>query len=160
MSRVLIVSDTHGDNRILTEVIKSERPFDMLIHCGDAECTEGSLRAIADVPVYVCEGNNDFFYDLSRRIVFNLAGHRVLLTHGHYDKVYSGLDGLYYRAKELEADIVMFGHTHVPCHRVEDGITFINPGSLTYPRQTGRKPTYMIMEIEENKVDIELKYYL
>ena len=159
MSKVLIVSDTHGSNRILSEIIKVEKPFDLLIHCGDAECSEGSLIALADAPVYVCEGNNDYFYDLSKRIIFDFAGHRILLTHGHYDKVYYGLDTLCYRAKEASADIVMFGHTHVPCLKDIDGIKYVNPGSLTYPRQTGREPTYMIMEIDENNVEINLKYY-
>lgn len=159
MSRILVVSDTHGNNKILADVIKKERPFDMLVHCGDAECSEGSLRALADTPVYVCEGNNDYFYDLSRRIVFDVAGHRVLLTHGHYDKVYYDLDTLNYRAKEAGADIVMFGHTHVPCVRNIDGIRFVNPGSLTYPRQTGRQPTYIIMDIDADNIQIDLKNY-
>lgn len=160
MSKVLIVSDTHGDSSVLEEIVKIEKPFDLLVHCGDVEDTEGSLIAICDTPVYAVGGNNDFFYDLSRRIEFDWCGRHVLVTHGHYDKVHSGVDKLYYRAKESKADIVMFGHTHVPCLKEIDGITFLNPGSLTYPRQAGRIPTYMIMEEnDEKKVNIELKYY-
>lgn len=160
MSKVLIVSDTHGSNSILTEIVKAEKPFDLLVHCGDAECSEGHLIAITDTPVYVVEGNNDFFYNLSRRVEFDWEGKHILVTHGHFDKVYYGFDTIMYRAKEAKADIVMFGHTHVPCLREIDGVTFVNPGSLTHPRQAGRVPSYMVMEKnDQNKIDIQLKYY-
>ena len=44
----------------------------------------------------------------------------------------------------------MFGHTHRPYLSQEEGLTVLNPGSLSFPRQDGRKPTYMLMEIDEN----------
>lgn len=160
MPKVLIVSDTHGNNDALREVIKKEKPFDLLVHCGDSEGTEGQLVALCDTPVYVVEGNNDYFYDLSKRIEFDYCGYHILLTHGHYDKVYYGVENLLYRAAECKADIVMFGHTHVPCLKEIDGVKLVNPGSLTYPRQTGREPTYMVMEIlGEKKLEIALKKY-
>ena len=158
MAKILVVSDTHGNNSLLKEVVKKEKPFDLLVHCGDLECGEGALVAIADTPVYAVQGNNDYFYDLSRKVEFEFSGVRFLLTHGHYDKVHYGLDTLFYRAKECEADVVLFGHTHVPCIREIDEVKFVNPGSLTYPRQVGHEPTYVVIDIsEQKKVDIELK---
>lgn len=158
MSKILIVSDTHGRNGLLKEVINKEKPFDLLVHCGDAECSEGNLIALADTPVYVVEGNNDYFYDLSRRIEFDYGGRHFFVTHGHYDKVYYGLDNLTYRALECNANFVLFGHTHVPCIKDIDGVTYINPGSLTHPRQTGHEPTYVTLKlIDEKKHKIELK---
>lgn len=149
MRKILVVSDTHGDNSGLKKVVEKEKPFDLLVHCGDLECSEGNIIAIADTPVYAVAGNNDYFYDLPNRAVFEYSGHRVLVSHGHCDKVHSGLDTLFYRAKEASADIVMFGHTHVPCLKEIDGVTFINPGSLTYPRQIGRIPSYMTIDIDD-----------
>ncbi len=32
----------------------------------------------------------------------------------------------------------------------EEGLITLNPGSLCYPRQPGRKPSYMIMQIDSN----------
>jgi len=159
MNRILIVSDTHGNNSILKEIIKKEKPFDLMVHCGDAECSEGALSSLSDTPVYVCEGNNDYFYNLSKRIVFDYAGHKFLLTHGHYDKVYYGLDTISYRAAEAGADMVLFGHTHVPMIKEIDGVTYINPGSVTYPRQSGHQSTYVIVEIDEKNIIIDAKYY-
>lgn len=163
MSKVLIVSDTHGNDSLLKKIVEKEKPFDLLIHCGDLEESEGKLISICDTPVYAVAGNNDYFYDLPNRVEFDWKGKHILLTHGHYDNVYSGYDRLYYKAKELKADIVMFGHTHVPCLKTIDGVRFVNPGSLTYPRQAGRVPTYMVMEnCSENESEdgykIELKY--
>ena len=45
-------------------------------------------------------------------------------------------------------DIVMYGHTHRPEIDMEDQVTVLNPGSLSYPRQIGRRPSFLMMEID------------
>ena len=46
-----------------------------------------------------------------------------------------------------------------PYFEQKDGITVLNPGSLAYPRQEGRKGSYMIMEIDqEGKAHFNQKY--
>ena len=47
-------------------------------------------------------------------------------------------------------DIVMFGHTHKPYLEKDGGITILNPGSLSYPRQEGHKPSYIIMDVDRD----------
>ena len=49
------------------------------------------------------------------------------------------------------ADIVMYGHSHRPVVDYDEGVIAINPGSLTYPRQEGRRPSYILMEIDKNE---------
>ena len=62
-------------------------------------------------------------------------------------------------ARSRGVDIVMYGHTHRPVIEYDGDIIAINPGSLTYPRQEGRQPTYIIMTIDESgEADFELKY--
>ena len=56
------------------------------------------------------------------------------------------------KAKAKDCQIVMYGHTHTPVVEEENGILVINPGSLTYPRQRGRRPSYAVMEIEEGNI--------
>ena len=41
---------------------------------------------------------------------------------------------------------MFYGHIHRPVWEVVGGVTMLNPGSLTYPRQTGRRPSYMVLE--------------
>jgi hypothetical protein len=56
------------------------------------------------------------------------------------------------------ADIVMFGHTHRPVIEVEENLTLINPGSISYPRQADRKCTYIMMEVDDTgAISYELK---
>ena len=59
------------------------------------------------------------------------------------------MDYLRQIAVENHYDIVMFGHTHVPFIQIENDLTILNPGSLSYPRQEDRMPTFLIMEIDE-----------
>ena len=57
------------------------------------------------------------------------------------------------------ADLVMFGHTHRPFFLQKDGMTILNPGSLSFPRQEGRRGSYMIMEVDvDGKLSFEQKY--
>ena len=53
-------------------------------------------------------------------------------------------------ALENGAEIIMFGHTHEPIIEKYPGITVINPGSLSRPRQDGHRPTYIVMTVEDN----------
>ena len=51
-------------------------------------------------------------------------------------------------ARDREVDIVMCGHTHKPVIDIGRNLTLLNPGSMSYPRQEGRRPSYIIMEID------------
>lgn len=157
--KVLIVSDTHGSHRNLEKVIEGTKNIDLLIHLGDTEGKEDYIEALAGCPSYIISGNNDFFSDLPREKEFELEGRHVFITHGHPYYVAIGEERLRKEARDRGADIVMYGHTHRPSYSEDDGIIALNPGSIAYPRQPGRKPTYMIMEIErEGEVDVRLMY--
>lgn len=157
--KILIVSDTHRMHHNLETVIERTENIDMLIHLGDTEGGEDYIRALVDCPVKIIGGNNDFFSDLPREEEFELAGKHVFITHGHTYYVSMGEEFLKKEAKNKDADIVMYGHTHKPAYTEEDGLIMLNPGSIAYPRQIGRKPTYMIMEIDENShPSVQLMY--
>lgn len=73
----------------------------------------------------------------------------MFITHGHAYYVSLDTEYIVEEAKARRADVVMFGHTHKPYFHETDGITVLNPGSLSFPRQEGRKGSYMIMETDE-----------
>ena len=157
--KILVVSDTHGSLRNLDEVMEREQPFDMILHLGDAEGTEDYLDAVADCPVHIVRGNNDFFSDLPPEEEFELKGHRVFMTHGHRWYVSMGEERLIDEATKRGVDLVFYGHTHRPSIHREKGMIIMNPGSVAYPRQAGRHPSYILMEIDKNKkVDATIKY--
>lgn len=147
--KVLIVSDSHKRNENIEKVLEKVKPIDLMIHCGDAEGAEDYIEAIAECPLIIVAGNNDFFSGLDREIIFNIDKYKVLLTHGHYYYVSMGVERLVDEAKSRGVDIVMYGHTHKPLLDIRDDIVVLNPGSISYPRQDGKIPTYMIMEIDE-----------
>lgn len=148
--RILIVSDTHRHDGNLEKVLKKIGHIDCLIHLGDVEGSEDYIREIAGCPSYIVSGNNDFFCDLPREEEVMLGRYRALLTHGHYYYVSLDTQELKRQAVSRGFDIVMFGHTHRPCLEIEKEYTILNPGSISYPRQEGRKPSYIIMEIDKD----------
>ena len=149
--KILIVSDTHRDNRNFFEALEREEPVDIIVHCGDVEGSEYLYDEACDGDLYMVRGNNDFFSDLDDEEMFCIGELKVWLTHGHRYGVYRGYDILIDEAKSRGADIVMFGHTHVPVAEYINDVWVVNPGSLSYPRQEGRMPTYIIMEYERGK---------
>lgn len=146
--KILIVSDTHRKHQTLENVLEKVKPIDMMIHLGDSEGCEDYIEALAGCPVEIVAGNNDFFSYLDREKEIRIGKYKVLLTHGHYYYVSVNKETILQEAKSRGCDIVMFGHTHVPYLHQEDGVTALNPGSLSYPRQEGRRPSYIIMEID------------
>ncbi|MBQ8327771.1 MAG: metallophosphoesterase [Lachnospiraceae bacterium] len=150
--RVLVVSDTHRRNDNYFKVLEKEKNLDLIIHCGDSEGSEYALSESADCPVQLVTGNNDFFSSLPRELEIEIEGYKVWVTHGHNYYVNMGDEFIKEEARARGVDIVMYGHTHRPVINESKGVIAINPGSLTYPRQEGRKPTYIIMEVEKKEV--------
>ncbi|MBP3703410.1 MAG: metallophosphoesterase [Lachnospiraceae bacterium] len=149
--KYLVISDSHGYNENIRKVIEIERPVEAVFHCGDLECHVADIERITGCSVIAISGNNDFyFHELQPQRMITRQGHRILMVHGHRQGVNFTTSRLLYLAMENQADIVMFGHTHIPCHEEEGGITLLNPGSISIPRQSNKKPTYAIMEISED----------
>ena len=159
MKKYLVVSDTHGKDQNFYDVLDIEEPVDGIIHCGDFEGSEGKFALAANCPVFFVSGNNDFFSSLNREIDFELDGHTFFVTHGHHFLVSMDLENIKAEGAARGADIVIFGHTHRPVARHEDGIYLFNPGSLSYPRQEGRRPSYIVLCIDsDGLINYEIKY--
>jgi hypothetical protein len=157
--KVLIVSDTHGSLGNLNIVLEKEAPIDMLVHLGDVEWQMQEIMELADCPVHMIAGNNDFLSKLPNEEEFQIGNYHVFTTHGHAYLVSLTEEKLQEKARSLGADIVMYGHTHRPALTVEEDLVTLNPGSLTYPRQEGRRPSYIVMELdEEGKASFEIRF--
>lgn len=148
--RVLIVSDTHRRNENFFAILDRVAPIDLIVHCGDAEGSEYAICEGAGCPVEIVLGNNDFFSTLPREKEFQIGKYKVWLTHGHNYYVSMGNETIKKEAMARDVDIVMYGHTHRPVIDLEDSVIAINPGSLTYPRQEGKRPSYIIMELDKH----------
>ena len=93
-------------------------------------------------------GNCDLgrFEALERVLI--LDDHRVLIAHGHTMGVKTGLLRAQYRALEQNADLLLFGHTHVPLVDASAQPMLLNPGSIGDPR----RPTYGVLECKDGKI--------
>ena len=157
--KILIVSDTHRENSNFMKVFEKEKPIDMLIHCGDIEGSEYTYSTLCNCPMHMVAGNNDFFADTKRDEEFYIGKYKIWLTHGHHYYVPMDNEILKDEARSRGINIVMYGHTHKPVIDIDNGVIALNPGSLTYPRQEGRLPSYIIMSIDDDgEASFELKY--
>ncbi len=156
--KILIVSDTHGVHRNYDKVIEHEGKIDMLLHMGDIEGGELYIENTAGCPVYMVAGNCDFYSVLPDEEEVQIEEYKILMTHGNRYYVSMGTERLKQEAIKRGAQIVMYGHTHQPDVDLDDDVIVINPGSLSFPRQEGRRASYVIMHIEQENIDFELKY--
>lgn len=137
------MSDSHGDMEAVKQI--SSLPADASFHCGDSE---GNFDDPAFGSMYKVRGNCDRDNRFSHTITANIEGKNIFVVHGHEHNVKQSLLELYYSAKEQEADIVLFGHSHLYGAEMKDGILFVNPGSTLMPRG-GKPPTYAVIEWEK-----------
>ena len=71
---------------------------------------------------------------LSDSAMLFVGGMTIYASHGHHD--FPTLE---------EGDVVVSGHTHVPVDYVKDGVRYINPGSVSIPKENSWHG-YMILE--------------
>ncbi|WP_096153114.1 MULTISPECIES: metallophosphoesterase family protein [Bacillus] len=152
--KVLIISDNHGDEELLKEIAKRHSPeVNALFHCGDSELAANSeaMKHYESV-----RGNCDYDSNYPQELTKDVNGVRFYITHGHLHQVKSTLMPIKYRAEEVGARVVCFGHSHIAGTEMVDGILFINPGSILLPRMT-KDQSYVILEYSDN--DFSVLYY-
>lgn len=161
--KALIFSDSHGSSGYMSRAAQMHIPgADMLIHLGDGTREFDIMcNAIDLCPAHTAVAGNAEQYgfsgiNLPDTSVIDICGFKVMLTHGHRYYVKHGLDKLIAAARKNEADIVMYGHTHIPDCRYIDGgesgkpLYVFCPGSISRPADG--KPAYGILEIRNSQI--------
>lgn len=149
--KILVISDTHGFLEAAEKAIEHEK-CDFCIHLGDMarDCLELENRFPRQKFIFV-KGNNEFCLRDARfpdERVFTLDGKKIFACHGHKFHVKSDLYALKAKARELGADIALFGHTHQKFLEQSDSLTVMNPGSFM---------TYGIIVIENGGIYASIK---
>jgi uncharacterized protein len=150
--RVVVLSDTHAPRRWKScppRVAAHLEHADVILHAGDV-CIPSVLDELAEfAPVHVVAGNNDG-PDVTRwgapeTLELDLDGLRIAMIHDSGQK-----DGRAARMRRLfpSAELVVFGHSHIPMDVTEAGVRIFNPGSPTDRR---RQPHGTIGEIDIEK---------
>jgi putative phosphoesterase len=148
--RIIVVSDTHGSTIEFIKALNTIEKLDFIIHLGDYVEDGIKIEEATGIKTVIVKGNGDYFHsDYNEDELLNIEDKRIFITHGHNYGVRYGVDRLIYKAQEINADLVLFGHTHVPIFFEENGIYIMNPGSPSIPRGFKRKKTFGIIEIGE-----------
>jgi len=158
--RVVAVSDTHAPRRwkscppVLAAWL---RRADVILHAGDV-CTAAVLNELAQyAPVRAVVGNNDgpdvAAWGASPTLETELAGLRVAMIHDS-----GAANGRLRRMRAAfpDAELVVFGHSHIPLDARDGGLRIFNPGSPTDRR---RQPhgTFGVLQIESGALaDVRL----
>lgn len=148
MKKIVVTSDSHGKKQNIYKIYKEHRDADMFIHlgdyAGDVEVAEKKLKINA-----VCiKANGDISSHFPLKQVIGVEDRRILAVHGHIERVKWSMLRLNYLAQENKADIVLFGHTHIPIVN-NNGILYVNPG-YAYAGQ------YAIVTVENGTVNASL----
>ncbi len=160
MTRIAVLSDSHGDHWSLTQLLeRAERP-DVVCFLGDIERDSDYLEALfaemARPPAfYAVQGNNDLYSMLPKEIVFEAGGCRILMTHGHLYRVRYGTEDLVRRSLEVGARIALYGHTHEPLCEWVRGILVVNPGAAgSRAARSGRGPMGALIAIDGDHIRV------
>lgn len=152
--KILVFSDSHHITEPMKKAIKEQSP-DMVIHLGD--CVKDIKEVSGYFPklqVIILSGNNDYGFITPSEKEITLSGKRFFITHGHRYGVKYSLNSLIDNANLRKADVLLFGHTHIPYNAFEYGMYIINPGSCS--GIFGTPPTFAVLTLEEGKISSEI----
>ena len=154
--KIIVVSDTHGNNGpFLEKAITMEKP-DMIFHLGDFVADAKKISKIMEIEYIAVKGNGDYgIMDVNEDELIQINGKKIFLTHGHRYNVHYDTHDLYKKGLELGADLVLFGHTHMAIIEKKKDLIIMNPGSPSSPRSLDKKGTFGLITIGE-EIEIEL----
>jgi hypothetical protein len=166
-----LISDTHMPLRwesLPDAVFQAFAGVDLILHAGDV----GELWVLDQLsqcaPVVAVHGNDETAgatQALPYLQAISVAGRRIVLTHAHFPDPAEEMNSrqsddwrpkLARRAtfgKEHGADIVVFGHTHIPMTTQFDGVWLVNPGAISSPNFLSRQLIQSVarMTLRENQ---------
>ncbi|MFZ5966093.1 MAG: metallophosphoesterase family protein [Bacillota bacterium] len=153
--KIGVISDSHGMIDNVEKALMSMGEIDLLIHLGDHCKDIKKVEALTATEIVTVRGNCDGTGESKDEVVLEAAGHKLLLAHGHQFGVKEDINRLHYRALELNCDIALFGHTHIPLNIHWEGVLLMNPGSVSLPKGSS-KASCGIIRIEGDKVDTQI----
>ena len=144
---IAAVADTHGNTDIIINKL-TKLKLDHLLFAGDYYKDGQTISGELNVPAHIVAGNCDVTHRAKQEEIITFLKQHILLVHGHQYGVKRDLNRLYYRARELDVDAVVFGHTHSPYCEKTGGLWMVNPGSPVRPRLQ-RSGSFALIEIDE-----------
>ena len=182
MISIGVISDTHIPDRTkrispqAIEILKSNN-IEMIIHAGDV-CTSKIITELEEIaPVEAVKGNRDILLWSKLPLIkkLRIEDVNIVITHGHFGLVgyfaekfnyyfkgpekFSHLENLLLK-KFPEADLIVYGHHHIPTNKNVNGQILFNPGSSCCPNGLYKnlKPSIGFLHIDGKEIDAEIKF--
>lgn len=164
---LLILSDSHRNRANILAAYKKSIRTDAILFLGDGVNDFDNESSFMGTPLFMVQGNCDlipFFSegDIKDELTLSFEGYRILMMHGHRYDVKFSLNGAVARANELGADILLYGHTHVPHEEyipagdryggviLQKPLYILNPGSIG--QRTGGAYSFGTLTLSKNGV--------
>jgi putative phosphoesterase len=131
--RIFVLADTH--NHLPDKVLELAGSADEIWHLGDV-CSPSLIEKLETLgkTLLVVRGNCDSNFEWPLAIDQQRSGVRFRLVHIRPTQPPANID------------VLLHGHTHVPCDEVHHGVRFLNPGCVTRPNQ-GAPASAGVMEV-------------
>lgn len=141
--KIIVCSDSHGNNQALDEIKKRFPDVDYYLHAGDSESASYDI-----LPFDSVKGNCDRWIDFDEKRLIETPFGRLLIQH------FPDID--INKLKKNNIKVFIHGHTHKRRYEMISDIYFINPGAIAYARD-GNDLSYVLLTI--NNDNIEVKFY-
>lgn len=147
--RLLVISDSHGDEDAVRRALLEQPRAEVVFHLGDgvAEAERVAAAFAGEKAFFFTRGNNDWGCPHAYAGELTLEGRKIFYTHGHLYHVKYGLTEVVEAARARGADLLLFGHTHMPLADYQEGLYIINPGSLAY--SVSGPPAYGVVDLTD-----------
>ncbi len=169
MTTLGVLADTHIPDRAPRLNPRVKQVFQganvkAILHAGDVSVPR-VLEELGQVaPVYAVRGNRDVFYlrNLPLQIQLDFEGVAIGMTHGHGTFSRYMIDRLILPVRRRmveqclqrvlhtfpQADVIIFGHLHMPFNFHRAGKLLFNPGSSSYPQPRSEPPSIGLLHID------------
>lgn len=151
MTTITVFSDSHG-TPLPTKLTSVAFESNLVFFLGDGILSLGDM--LLHKGFHAVKGNCDAYCGFDDEQVVEVENVRILLTHGDKYRVKNDLTSLYMRARELECNLVLYGHTHFADVQEYAGVTFVNPGAI-YSARTGA-PSYAYVVVTNGKFVVKI----
>ena len=145
--RIIVFSDTHGNISAARQIFDLNKQIcEHFIFLGDGLKELEVMKEIyTDKHIYCVSGNCDEPVIPSTDVI-EIFKTKILLAHGHDLDVKNSYDTLISLAKESNAQIALYGHTHCRYYKYKNGLHILNPGSASQPKDD-LPPSYAFIDL-------------
>ena len=145
------MSDSHGHDANVRNVIDLNPDADYFLHCGDLCSDEDQFPEVIFV-----RGNNDWYSDFPHHRIINFEQVRIYMIHSERYWGMGRIKSLSKLARENGCQLCFYGHTHTQEDDFYEGVRLMNPGSLFYNRD-GTDIGYIVLTIHGSQYEVERK---